>query len=219
MRNKIICGRCEEIMAGMADNSVDIVITDPPFGVRKDEAWDDKDRFLQNVHIWLDECLRVSRTGVLWFCAEKMLSVILSRRQDFFQRILTWNKPPGSQYAGAMKNRIWFSSEPVLVFDKGGLGSKGKDAPFSYAVFNARTVPSKKFGCSTTKPVELMEWLVRHYTDPGDTVLDPFIGTGTTAVAAINTGRFFIGIEQDENLVQVARDRILSSQAQVCAQN
>jgi site-specific DNA-methyltransferase (adenine-specific) len=60
----------------------------------------------------------------------------------------------------------------------------------------------------TQKPVDLMEYLVRSYSNEGDTVIDPFAGSGTTAVACINTGRRFIGIEQDKHYFDIAVERI-----------
>lgn len=60
----------------------------------------------------------------------------------------------------------------------------------------------------TQKPVALMEYLIRTYTNPGDTVLDNCMGSGTTGVAAVNTGRNFIGIEKDDAYFQIAKERI-----------
>ncbi len=60
----------------------------------------------------------------------------------------------------------------------------------------------------TQKPIALMEWLIRTYTNPGDTVLDPCMGSGTTGIACINTRRKFIGFEKDATYFQVAKKRI-----------
>ncbi len=60
----------------------------------------------------------------------------------------------------------------------------------------------------TQKPVPLMEYLIRIYTNPGDTVLDFTMGSGTTGVACVNTGRKFIGIEMDEEYFEIAKERI-----------
>ena len=208
MQNEILTGDCLEIMQDMADNSVDLVLTDPPYGVRKTEAWDARELFLTRIKLWLNECLRVSKTGVVWFCASSMLPHILPGYEEYFQRLLIWDKPPGSQFAGAMHNKLWYSMEPILVFDKNNLTKKGKEAPYSYSTFQARTIPKKKYGHPTTKPLELISWLIEHYSDEGDVILDPFLGSGTTAVAALNTGRFFIGIEQEPEHVQTAKNRV-----------
>ena len=60
----------------------------------------------------------------------------------------------------------------------------------------------------TQKPVALFEYLIKTYTQPGEIVLDNCIGSGTTAIAALNTGRFFIGIEKEPKYVEIARERI-----------
>lgn len=68
-----------------------------------------------------------------------------------------------------------------------------------------------KTGCfyhSTQKPVKLIEYLIKTYTDEGDTVLDSCIGSGTTAVAAIRTGRHYIGFEIDPTYCEIAERRI-----------
>ena len=60
----------------------------------------------------------------------------------------------------------------------------------------------------TQKPVELMEYMIRTYTNDGDVVMDNTMGSGTTGVACMNTGRRFIGIERDEGYFKIAQDRI-----------
>lgn len=60
----------------------------------------------------------------------------------------------------------------------------------------------------TQKPVALLEWLVKTYTNPGDTVLDPVMGSATTGIACLRTGRHFVGIEKDATYFDVARKRV-----------
>ena len=67
----------------------------------------------------------------------------------------------------------------------------------------------------TQKPVALCEWLIRTYTDPGQTVLDNCMGSGTTGVACANTGREFIGMELDPDYFETARRRISSAEGSV----
>jgi site-specific DNA-methyltransferase (adenine-specific) len=66
----------------------------------------------------------------------------------------------------------------------------------------------------TQKPVELMAWLIERYTQPGDLVLDPYMGSGTTGVACVRTGRRFIGIEIDPTYFRIAERRIAEAQLQ-----
>ena len=103
-------------------------------------------------------------------------------------------------------------------FEHGGLGKAG-DIQVSYGDIGGA---SRFFYCAkaskkergegnnhpTVKPVSLIKYLVTLVTPPDGVCLDPFIGSGTTAIAALNTGRFFIGIEKEEKYVEIARKRI-----------
>jgi len=82
--------------------------------------------------------------------------------------------------------------------------------PSSIQRFNTATGTDKTH--PTQKPVALMEYLIRTYTQEGETVMDNCMGSGTTGVACVNTGRNFIGIERDEKYFQIAADRIAESQ-------
>ena len=66
----------------------------------------------------------------------------------------------------------------------------------------------------TEKPVALCEWLIKTYTNPGETVLDNCMGSGSTGVACVNTGRQFIGMELDEGYFQIAKERIENARQQ-----
>jgi 16S rRNA G966 N2-methylase RsmD len=106
---------------------------------------------------------------------------------------------PGSKVAGTEERRA----------ARGGFIQKTKDTskrfPLSVLPFSihcgSKLHPSQK-------PVALMEWLVRTYTDHGATVLDTCMGSGTTGVAAVNCGRSFIGVEQDKRYFLMAKERI-----------
>jgi DNA modification methylase len=204
---------CLDISKQMPDNSVDLVITDPPYGVRKKEKWDDKIYFLNSIENWLKEYYRVSKLGVIWFCADIMIPEIMritSKNNIVFHRLLIWNKPSGSQYTGAIRNKIWYSIEPILVFLKNENLTKIKNIQnYSYASFDARTIPQKKYNHPTVKPTNLMEWLIKHYSEEGHIILDPFMGSGTTGVACKNLNRNFIGIELNPEYCEIAKQRIL----------
>jgi site-specific DNA-methyltransferase (adenine-specific) len=66
----------------------------------------------------------------------------------------------------------------------------------------------------TQKPIGLFEWILDNYSEQGMIILDPFLGSGTTAIAAHNTGRFFIGIEKEPKYVEIAQKRLEQAQAQ-----
>ena len=199
---------CLNGLKQLDDDSVDVVVTDPPYGVRKKEDWDDKDNFIRKINVWIDECMRVSKNGVVWFCAGKMLPYILKDREDSFHRLLFWNKPSGSQFNGASNNNIWYSVEPILIFEKGDLKKKGKSSKFGYSFFDARTHKFDDFKHPTAKPYLLIQWILKHYSDENDLVLDPFCGSGTTAVACKQLNRNFIGFEISQKYVDIANKRL-----------
>jgi len=190
----------ESVLGIMKSNSVDIVITDPPYGVRMKEEWDNQNNFIRLVNYWLTECLRVTRHTVIWFCAGKMMPYILKNREHLFHRLHTWEKPAGTQFAGASHNNIWYSIEPILVFSKDikETISYGKEERYAYDSFRYGTIAKKVWNHPTVKPVDLMAELILHYSKEGETVLDPFGGSGSTAEACIKSGRNFIIIERDE---------------------
>jgi len=95
--------------------------------------------------------------------------------------------------------------------DQSGITSYDSTERYPRSVIKTSTDKQKSKLHPTQKPVALMEYLIRTYTNEGDTVLDNCMGSGTTGVACVNTGRQFIGIERDEKYFQIAKERILAS--------
>jgi adenine-specific DNA-methyltransferase len=191
----------EMVLKKMKDSSVDLVLTDPPYGIRKDSSWDDREHFISNINIWLWECLRVSKHAVIWFGASRMLPYVMNAirgHENYFQRLHTYEKPAGSQFGGSSNNNIWYSIEMIMVFSKDWEKTKqyGKSMPFSYDQFTYRTVPKASFDHQTSKPVPLIRKLAGHYSALGETILDPFAGSFSTAVACCDMGLRSISIEQ-----------------------
>ena len=208
--NKIHQGDCMNIMKDLENDSVDLVITDPPYGIRAGEDWDKYDYFIKNLHSWINECLRVSKYGVIWFCSDNRLCEILKGHEDVFHRILLWNKPEGSQYCGSIHNKLWYSSENIIVFMKNkDLLNKGKESKYGYSVFVSRPVNFNDFKHPTSKPEKLMRWLIEHYSNKGDLILDPFAGSGSTLVAAQQLNRRFIGIELNPEYINTINKRLI----------
>ena len=91
------------------------------------------------------------------------------------------------------------------------LPSRKSEYKFPKSVINIQP-EHKEFFHPTQKPVKLLEWLIKSYSNEGDTVLDNTMGSGSTGVAAVNSGRNFIGIELDEKYFQIAQQRIEQAQ-------
>ena len=98
----------------------------------------------------------------------------------------------------------------------GGLGDEGTPARFFYCAKASKRDRGEGNIHPTVKPTDLMAYLCRLVTPPNGTVLDPFMGSGTTGVAALNCGRKFIGIERDDAYFEIAQRRIEDSRGQMC---
>ena len=120
-------------------------------------------------------------------------------------------RDPKKSY-GKGNNQTYGKTNEDYVFNSGRDIPLEKGYPLDLIdIPQTGTFGSKRFH-PTQKPVELMEYLIRTYTNEGETVLDNCIGSGTTAIAALNTNRSFIGIEKEKEYVDIANERIKSSQ-------
>lgn len=186
---QLILGDCLEKLKELADNSVDMVLTDPPYGISI-ASWD-KHPVSKEI---LNELFRVSKNQIIfggnYFDLPKTESWIIWYKQPFLKK-------------QAQAELIWTS-----------LKFKTRVFHYRYAG-NCEGFPGKlkvdykkKSQHPTQKPIELMEYLVREYTKEGDSILDPFMGSGSTGVAAKNLNRKFIGIELDKEYFEIAKKRI-----------
>jgi len=132
-----------------------------------------------------------------------------------FKQMVIWDKGPMGM--GWHYRR---SYETVLVANKNGAKCKWHDGtkrveniirPGAYGI--KKIIPNKDQH-PTQKPVNLMAHFIQLHTEPGDTVLDPFMGSGTTGVACVKTGRNFVGIDIDKNYYDIACRRVAEAQAQ-----
>jgi site-specific DNA-methyltransferase (adenine-specific) len=122
----------------------------------------------------------------------------------FYKKLPTYNPQftVGKPYEAKRGRKSTNYGNDVSGYD-GVTVSDGKRYPLSIVKFN------KEIGFHPTqKPTSLFEYLIKTYTNEGETVLDNCIGSGTTAIAALNTGRFFIGIEKEQEYVDIANKRI-----------
>lgn len=249
MTVQLYCGDCLEVMRQLPDNSIDAVITDPPYGhnnnkgdliARREVALgagdydaERDDRPLANdgpeanaiFRALLPEVVRVLNPGCCFCCcgggggpdpqfARWSLWIDDTPGLDFKQMVV-WDKGPigmGWHYRS--------SYETVLVAQRQGAKCAWFDdshrieniiRPGDYGI--RKIIPSKDQH-PTQKPVELAAHFIRLHTRPGDTVLDPFMGSGTTGVACVRTGRNFIGIEIDPAYYAIAEKRIAEAQMQ-----
>jgi site-specific DNA-methyltransferase (adenine-specific) len=194
-----------DALAALPDASVDAVITDPPYssGGNRDQR-----AYGYWCALWLGECLRVTRPGGVCavFTDWRQLPTTTDALQGggwIWRGIVPWHKPNGRPVAGRFSN----SCEYVVWGTAGPRANSG----FGWTLpgFFQATAPTNREHM-TQKPLSVVRDLVK-IAPEGGAVLDPFMGAGTTGVAAVIEGRNFIGAELTGHYQRVARERIEAS--------
>ena len=213
-------GDCIEVMKQIPDGSVDLVVTDPPYmietsgkGIYRNgrqyvkELNEIKDGFSEQV---LDQLCRVMRKiNIYIFCSQKQIIPLLDyfvEKKKCNWNLLTWHK---TNPVPACGNKYLTDTEYILFFREKGVKINGEyKTKFTYYVTPLNTADKKLYGHPTIKPVDILQNLIVNSSSPGDVVLDPFMGSGSTGIACNNTGRNFIGIELDKGYFDTAKARI-----------
>ena len=219
--NKIICGDCMETMRGMGNKSVDLIVTDIPYGeVTKNGAEREKykgqlrsinkgdaDIVTFNLLEFIGECARITKGSIYIFCGIEQVSEIYAffdNHNDFMVRQCGWRKTNPSPMNG---QHMWESTIENCIFAKRRktkFNAVCRPAVWDYPVARGKVHP-------TQKPLELIQELIIASSDIGDLVFDPCIGSGTTAVAAIKTERNFLGCEISKEYCEVAVERVMQA--------
>ena len=237
----LMLGDCLERMKEIPSGSVDLVLTDPPYGTTACK-WDS---VIPLEPMW-DQLKRVIKPNgaIVLFCSEPFTSLLVCSNLKSFKYRMDWNKkiPSGMSYA---RFRPMQQTEDIAVFTSKGEPTKynpqkilrdkpiksggtkhSESAPIAIKDVNFKKTYDYKNPVTliefdkvrrgsvhpTQKPVALMEYLIKTYTNENELVLDFTMGSGTTGVACVNTNRNFIGIEQDEDYFKIAQDRINEAQ-------
>lgn len=204
--NKIIRGGCLEYMQTLPDKSIELILTDPPYGKKADKGtngfgaaknrryaggWDGKrpDKAV------FDEMQRVSKNMII-FGANYFADMLPPSNCWIF-----WDKKGEIKFQNPFADgELIYTTfkKPVkrIVFRQQGFITDSKDKRYH----------------PTQKPSELVQKLIEMFTEEGQTVFDPFIGSGTTAVAAIRAGRKYLGCEIDSEFCDICEQRIKSEQ-------
>lgn len=219
--NKIYNMDCLKGMREMPDNCVDLVVTDPPYvietsgaGIYKQadkqyvkELNDMKDGFSTEV---LDELCRImKKINIYFFCSQKQIIPLL----DYFAKgkkcnwnLLTWHK---TNPVPACGNKYLTDTEFILFFREKGVKIYGTfNTKFTYYVTPLNQIDKKRYGHPTIKPINIVNNLIVNSSLENGIVFDPFLGSGTTAVAAIECGRNFIGYELNPDYYEICNKRI-----------
>jgi len=232
--NTITCGDCLEVMQAIPDKSVDMILCDLPYGTTQNK-WDSVINLSQMWNEYKRVCNgSILLFGVEPFSSKLRMSNLTDFKYDWIW-CKTQSRGHLNAYKRPMVKHeivsvfIGVNYSPILSDKplKDIRPHSKSGATSSYGAYNQdqsknRKVPiDKKLPESvlvfsnaqntvhpTQKPVALFEYLIRTYTNEGDTVLDNCIGSGTTAIACINTNRNFIGIEKEEKYCRIAEERI-----------
>lgn len=211
-------GDCLEILKTLPDNSVDLVLTDPPYGIDYQSAWrtdktqwkpkiaNDKKPFIW----WLPEAYRVLKEGGAMLCftrydTENDFRWAMNIAGFIPKMQVIWDK--GVHGMGDLKGDFAPLHENIIFATKGRFIFPGKRPK---SVIRCQRVSPEKLIHPNEKPVELLKEIIEATTTEGQTVLDAFLGSGATALAAYETRRSFIGIEMSEEYVKIAEARIAS---------
>jgi len=231
-------GDCLERMKEIPSGSVDMILTDPPYGTTACK-WDS---IIPLEPMW-EQLKRIIKPNgaIVMTASQPFTSVLVMSNLSMFKYEWIWEKDGGSNFA-TVKYQPMKEHESVIVFGKAKvtynqikqerIGSrKGKETTTKnngnksgvYGDFNkSENYKVGKLRCPrsiqrfsrqrglhpTQKPVSLMEYLIKTYTNEPETVLDFTMGSGSTGVAAKNLNRKFIGIELDQKYFDIAKDRI-----------
>ena len=236
-------GDCLERMKEIPDGSIDMVLTDPPYGTTACK-WDSVIPFEP---MWEQLKRATKKKGAIVMTASQpFTSVLVTSNLKMFKYCWVWKSNRAANFAQApymtLKNcedvcvfscagvaqnskvRMTYNPQGLKRMDKVVAGKKANEHrpnrkdqnpyrqrhtgyPNQILEFPKDAKPIHP----TQKPVALMEYLIKTYTNEGETVLDFTMGSGTTGVAAKNLGRDFIGIELDETYFNIAKDRIEGS--------
>ena len=221
--NRIYCMDCIEGIKQLPDKSVDLVVTDPPYLIKsmngggfiknrpykKDLDNDLIEGFSESI---LDELCRImKKINIYIWCSKEQIAWLLSYFQNKGANIdlLTWHK---TNPTPACNNNYLPDTEYIVFAREKGVKIYGTyQTKKKYYITPINSKDKKLYNHPTVKPLEIIQNFIINSSLEGEIVLDPFMGSGTTAVACINTNRNYIGFEIDERYYKIAEKRINDS--------
>ena len=226
---QLLHGDCLELMKTIPSGSVDMILQDPPYNTTACKwEWDIMTKIEE---FWAEWRRIIKPNGAIVMTASQPFTtrLIASNYKDF-KYCWVWHKKTSAN-VGAARFQPLKTHEDLIVFNgkykpqmvigkkrmkggkvNGGVANGSLPAKYyesdTYYPTSIIDIKTERGLHPTQKPVALMEYLIKTYTNEGDTVFDGFVGSGTTGVACKNLGRKFIGIELDEHYFNVAKQRI-----------
>lgn len=217
---KLFQGDCLELMKNIPDNSVDLLLTDPPYGIdfqsryyndktkKKPKILNDKKPFTDFIPLIKSKIAKTG--GILSFTRWDVQQIFIDefiRNGLKPKNVLIWDKK--SNGMGNLKKAFGSRYESIIWVPNDDFKFKnGRPQD----LISVPRVPPCKLIHPNEKPVELLEFLIKKTTSQNATVCDCFMGSGSTGIACINTNRNFIGVELDEKYYKIAEERIKNAE-------
>lgn len=229
-------GNCLELIKNISDKSIDLILCDLPYSSKKRKTtWNSWDKPI-NLDLLFEQYNRIIKeNGVIALFAQDIFSaeLIINNLKDYKYKWI-WEKESGTGFLNSKKMPLK-NFEEILIFYKkqctynpqmgqGKAYTCKKGSTSSNYCSTDKIITTKNNGeryptqilkfnrerglHPTQKPVTLLEYLIKTYTNENDVVLDNCMGSGSTAIACINTNRNFIGFEIEEKYFNIAKDRI-----------
>mgnify|MGYP000622133286 CR=1 FL=1 len=224
---QLMLGDCLERMKEIESGSIDAIICDPPYGTTKC-SWDS---IIPLEPMW-EQLKRVIKPNgaIVMTASQPFTTTLIASNLKDYKYNWVWHKRTSAN-VGAARFQPLKTHEDIAVFNgnykpqmvkgkmrmKGGKAKNGEAngslppvyyASDEYYPVSVLDIKTERGLHPTQKPVALMEYLIKTYTNEGDTVLDFTMGSGTTGVASKNLNRDFIGVEMDEGYFKIAQERI-----------
>ena len=214
--NKIYNEDCLEGMKRISDGSVDLIVTDPPYLINysrhvKGHRFENKilnDNNPELISKYIKECYRIlkNNSAMYMFTSHKTVDFFKQELENTgfnVKNMIIWDKQ--RQGMGDTSTVFGFQYELIFFVSKGQPKIRGKRLS---DIWSFPKVVGRNQVHQNQKPIELIERCVTKHSNEGDVVFDGFMGSGTTAIACINTNRNYIGFELDEEYYKASIERI-----------
>ena len=221
-RYELYNGDCLEVMKSIPDKSIDLVIIDPPYEIKTMKGgWTiGKRKYKDEVSVMIDGfpeeilnllCTKMKKINIYIYCSKlqlpKLLNYFINKKCNY--EILTYHKTNPTPLCG---NTYLPDTEYVVFAREKGVKIYGEyKTKFKYYTDKVNKKDKKLYKHPTCKPIPFLQNHIINSSNEDDIILDCFMGSGSTGVAALNTNRKFIGIELDENYFNIAKNRIEES--------
>ncbi len=240
----IECRDYKDFLQSLGENSIDLILTDPPYTISRKTgfakvkngvqrfavsmdfgAWDHEQIDLKQFAREAYRVLRRGGTAIVWYDVWKISHLYEALDDAGFKmlRLIVWNK---TNPVPLNSKRTYLSNSREMAVVGVKVGNPTFHSEYDSGMYSSEEVqdngdyayPIPRHGGKrihpTQKPLDLFQKLIRKHSNPGDLVVDPFLGSGTTAVAALQEARTFAGCDIDAHYVVAARMRVHSDASQ-----